>query len=60
MRKPIPARRMPGLAAIGVLCVSLAVHLEGCTAADAMVISSVRSAEVHPSGCEGEPITLPN
>ena len=163
MRKTIPARRMLALAAIGVLCVSLAVHVQGCTAigfaigaaadaqsgtggpallldvkagrpvtlllwdgrtlegrfagwsrdtavslastdiissrgatvrlatkrgevavpaesiakvsimvnggklagllagfaVDAMVISSVRSAQVHPSGCEGEPVTLP-
>ena len=32
MRNTIPARRMLALAAIGALCVALAVHVQGCSA----------------------------
>jgi hypothetical protein len=41
MRDTIPARRMLALAAIGVLCVTLAVHVQGCTAIGFMIGAAV-------------------
>ena len=41
MRKTIPTRRMLALAAIGALCIALAVHVQGCTVIGLMIGATV-------------------